>query len=73
MNCEYCLEEFVDSMDGLIVKTFHELVHHTTSQINKDNSVDWECNSLKDQMIGRTAFLRSLTTGYSKEVLEAGK
>jgi len=27
MNCEICGERFDDSMDGLVKKTFHEIIH----------------------------------------------
>jgi hypothetical protein len=27
INCEYCPEKFIESMNGLVEKTFHELLH----------------------------------------------
>ena len=34
MNCDYCQETFIDSMNGLVVKTFHIMVKHTDKEIN---------------------------------------
>ena len=28
IECEYCTKTFAESMDGLAVKTFHELIEH---------------------------------------------
>jgi len=25
--CEYCTEQFVENMNGLVAKTFHEILH----------------------------------------------
>jgi len=29
LNCEVCDKVFEDSMDGLVEKTFHELIHES--------------------------------------------
>jgi len=29
MNCEICDKTFEDSMNGLVEKTFHELIHES--------------------------------------------
>jgi len=34
MKCDYCTERFVDSMNGLVEKTFHELIKHKKVEIN---------------------------------------
>ena len=42
MNCDYCPEEFRDSMDGLIIKTFHVMIRHTDKEINGvENRNEW--------------------------------
>ena len=39
MKCEYCPKEFIDNMDGLATKTFHEILRHA-DQIYKDYDKD---------------------------------
>jgi redox-regulated HSP33 family molecular chaperone len=31
MRCEFCGETFSDSIDGLVEKTFHELIHEANN------------------------------------------
>ena len=39
MKCEHCSREFPDSMDGLAIKTFHEIIKHA-HEIHKDYDKD---------------------------------
>ena len=39
MKCEHCPREFPDSMDGLAIKTFHEIIKHA-HEIHKDYDKD---------------------------------
>ena len=39
MKCEYCPKEFIDNMDGLAIKTFHEILKHAR-EIHKDYDKD---------------------------------
>jgi hypothetical protein len=47
-KCEHCPREFVDSMDGLVLKTFHEILRHADiihKEYDKDNIVsgmEWQ-------------------------------
>ena len=34
MNCELCNEDFQESINGLVVLTFHRLMRHTDLEIN---------------------------------------
>lgn len=34
MKCDFCKERFPDSMNGLVEKTFHEIMKHRKSEIN---------------------------------------
>ena len=53
MKCEYCPREFVDSKDGLAMKTFHEILKHAHQiyqDYDKDNIVsgqEWHLSHTK--------------------------
>ena len=33
INCDFCGKKFIENMDGLVEKTFHEILHHD-KQVN---------------------------------------
>ena len=63
MKCEYCPREFVESLDGFAMKTFHMILWHanmitprkkiTISGIPSEDSNTWEHKIKKDGNHGR--------------------
>ena len=40
LKCDYCACEFVESMNGLVAKTFHELICISKKEINPKSDFD---------------------------------
>ncbi len=48
MNCEYCNCKFIDSMEGLVEKTFHELICIEKKDIEPKSDFSGKDESRKD-------------------------
>jgi len=59
MKCEYCPREFPEDMDGLAIKTFHEILWHAKlihKEYDKDNiisGIEWQISHPHQNKHGR--------------------
>jgi len=63
LKCEYCPRQFIESLDGLASKTFHEILWHAEkitprkeiafTGIPSEDSNTWEHKTKKDGNHGR--------------------